>query len=333
MQITMGQKMAALKRGSKMLPMTSRLCALLALTIAALLAGACSAASIAPPTVQGTPAPTPEPRLAIGLLLSSLSDPLHLSMNAGAVESARRLNVDLVMRQADNEAGRQLEQIAELLALDIDALILNPVDSAAIGAGVQQANEAGVPVITVERRVRGARVTAHVASDDITGGEMAAAYLVEELREEGQVAELMGTPGTSAAQDRSAGFGRVLGGYEEIDVVARGVAYFDRDRARRVFAEILEGNANLDAVFAHNDAMILGAIEAAEEAGRAQEIVFMGYDAMNEAVNAIEAGRLAATVAQQPEEMGHLSVEIAVEELRGGEVIEELTVDLAVITR
>lgn len=328
----MGQKMAALEGGDKMLPMSSRLCALLALTIAALLAVACSAASIAPPQ-QETPEPTPAPRLTIGLLLSSLSDPLHLSMNAGAVESARRLNVELVMRQADNEARTQLEQIAELLALEVDALILNPVDSATIGAGVQAANAAGVPVITVERRVRGARVAAHVASNDIAGGEMAAAYVVEQLQEEGRVAELMGTPGTSAAQDRGSGFGRVLGAYENMDVVARGVAYFDRDRAREVFSEILEEHENLDAVFAHNDAMVLGAIEAAEEAGRAQDIVFVGYDAISEAVNAIEAGRLTATVAQQPQEMGHLAVEMALEQLNGGDVSEELTVDLAVITR
>ncbi len=289
----MGQKMAALEGGDKMLPMSSRLCALLALTIAALLAVACSAASIAPPQ-QETPEPTPAPRLTIGLLLSSLSDPLHLSMNAGAVESARRLNVELVMRQADNEARTQLEQIAELLALE---------------------------------------VAAHVASNDIAGGEMAAAYVVEQLQEEGRVAELMGTPGTSAAQDRGSGFGRVLGAYENMDVVARGVAYFDRDRAREVFSEILEEHENLDAVFAHNDAMVLGAIEAAEEAGRAQDIVFVGYDAISEAVNAIEAGRLTATVAQQPQEMGHLAVEMALEELNGGDVSDELTVDLAVITR
>lgn len=328
----MGPKLAAPKRGNWLPRLQGQFLSVLPLVVVALLAVACSAVNAAPP-LRATPAPTPEPRLTIGLLLSSLGDPLYLSLQAGAVESARRLEVDLIFRQAGNDARTQLQQIDEMLALGADALVLNPVDSAAIGAGVQRANEAGVPVISVERRVRGASVSAHVASNDMAGGEMAATYVVERLQGQGRVVELMGIPGTSAAQDRSAGFGRVLGAYDGMEIVARGVAYFDHDRARRVFADILEEYAEIDAVFAHNDAMILGAIEAAEQAGRAQDIVFVGYNAMADAVRAVEEGRLAATVAQQPEEMGHLSVETAVEQLRGGEIRDELTVGLAVITR
>lgn len=324
--------MAAPERNTSLQSLKGRLGAVVALFIIALLGVACDVVGAAP-QVNVTPTPAPESTLTVGVTLPSLADPLYISMLAGVVESAERLEVELVIRQADNDARTQLQQIDQLLEMAVDAIILNPVDSAAIGAGVQQANRAGVPVITVERRVRGASVTSHIAANDVAGGEMAAGFLVERLEEEGRVVEIMGTPGTSVAQDRSSGFGRVLGAYDGMEIAARGVAYFDRERARLVFAEILEEHDDIDAVFAHNDVMILGAIEAAEQVGRAGDIVFVGYDAIDDAVRAIEAGRLTATVAQQAEEMGHLSMEMAVEQLRGGDVSEQLTVDLAIITR
>ncbi|HZD09870.1 MAG TPA: substrate-binding domain-containing protein [Candidatus Binatia bacterium] len=269
----------------------------------------------------------------VGLLLSSLYDPLYVDVQSGAVESASRLDVELIVREAGNNPDTQLQQIKELLALEVDALVLNPVDSAAIGTGVRLANEAGVPVITVERRVSGATVAAHVASDNISGGEIAAGYLAELLQEEGNIVELVGIPGTSAAQDRGSGFNRVIGAYPAIEVVAREVANFDRRQAKRVFADILEKYADLDGVFAHNDEMILGAIDAADEAGRTSDIYFVGFDGSPDAIAALEEGLLTATVAQQPVEMGRIAVELAVAQLRGDDVDQNVVVDLALVTR
>lgn len=271
--------------------------------------------------------------VTIGLLLSSLYDPVYVALQNGAIESASRLHVELIVREASDDAEEQLQQIAELLSLGIDAVVLNPVDSAAIRAGVQQVQAAAVPIVTVERRVQGATVSAHVASDNIAGGEMAAAYLAEALRGAGNVVELAGIPGTSAAQDRGAGFDRVMHTYPEITIVSREVANFDRREARRVFASILAQHPDLDGVFAHNDEMILGAIEAAQEEGRAEEIVFVGFDATREAIAAIESGLLRATIAQQPTEMGRLAVELAFEGVQGSAIPESVAVDLALVTQ
>lgn len=322
--------MAAPEYRSGRLPANGALWTVLVLSLVTLIGVACSAANAAP-QLQATA--TPQPRFTIGLLLSSLSDPLYVSLQDGVLENADYLEADIMMRQADNDAGIQLQQIGELLALGVDALVLHPVDSGAIATGVREANAAGVTVVTVERRVRGVAVSAHVAPDNIAGGEMAAAYIVERLEEQGRVVELVGVPGTSSAQDRGSGFNRVLGAFEGIEIVARAVGNFDRQQARLAFAEILDEHADINAVFAHNDAMILGAIEAAEEAGRVQEITFVGFDAMPEAVQAIEDGRLTATIAQQPAEMGRIAVEMAIDQLRGDDVSEDITIDLALIER
>ena len=292
--------------------------------------GACSAASAAPARQPTTPVARES---TIGLLLSSIDDPLYVSLQNGAIESASRLGVELIIHDASGNVARQLQQIEELLALGVDAIVLNPVDSAEIRAGVQQVNEAAIPIVTVERNVRGASVIAHVAPDNIAGGEMAAAYLAEILQGEGNVAELVGIPGTSAAQDRGSGFNRVIRTYPGIMLISREVANFDRSEGRRVFAAMLERHPEIDAVFAHNDAMILGAIEAAQDVGRAGAIIFVGFDATRDAVTAIENGDLRATVAQQPAEMGRLAIELAFNVLQGDDVPESVAVDLALVTR
>jgi len=115
--------------------------------------------------------------------------------------------------------------------------------------------------------------------------------------------------------------------------LARQTANFNRAEGLSVFENILQAQPEIDGVFAHNDEMILGAIEAAEAAGRAEEITFVGFDAIDDAVAAVEEGRLAATVAQQPAEMGRLGVETAVARLSGASVDEYIPVDLRLVTR
>ncbi|MFW5941270.1 MAG: substrate-binding domain-containing protein [Chloroflexota bacterium] len=303
-----------------------RLLVLLAMTLAV----ACSPASAEPAaTVPAQPATTG----TVGLLLSSLYNPLYVSVQNGAIETASRLDVELLVREASNDSDRQVEQIQELVELGADALIINPVDTVAVIPALERASLRGVAIITLERRVNSDVVLSHVAPDNITGGEMAANFLAERLRQEGQVAELMGTPQTSAAQDRGSGFGRVISGYPEINIVAREPAHFERRQAQRLFAEMLEEHPQIDAVFAHSDEMVLGAIEAAESAGRADQILFVGFDAIGDAVAAIDEGRLEATIAQQPEEMGRLAMEAAVNHLNNEPIPESILVDLALIAR
>lgn len=288
------------------------------------------------PTVEGhVPAATAtaEDEFVAGLLLSSLTNnPLYVSLQSGAVEAASRLNVQLIVKDAGNDPRRQNEQIEELLALGVDALIIHAVDSAAVVPAARAAGDAGVPIFTMERRIQSRFVVSHVSADNVTGGEMAAAYIAEALGGKGTVAELLGLTGTSAAQDRSSGFNRVLDTYPEMEIVAREVANFDRRQGKEAFARILQRQPGIDAVFAHNDEMILGAIDAAQEAGLVDVVIFVGFDAVDEAVEAMEEGRLAATIAQQPLEMGRLSVELAARYLREEAVPENVTVDLALIS-
>ncbi|HSR33378.1 MAG TPA: substrate-binding domain-containing protein, partial [Anaerolineae bacterium] len=147
----------------------------------------------------------------------------------------------------------------------------------------------------------------------------------------GKVVELEGIAGTSAARDRGQGFNDYMSSQcSGVEIVARQTANFNRAEGLSVFENILQAQPEINGVFAHNDEMILGAIEAAEAAGRT-EMVFVGFDAIDDAVAAVEAGKLAATVAQQPSEMGRLGVEFAIKYLSGESVDEYVPVDLALV--
>ena len=280
---------------------------------------------------ESTPVPTEPAEITLGLAVSNLSNPFFVSLRDGAQTAAERLGVQLLVEDAQDNPETQLEQIQSLIDQGVSALLINPVGGEDVVPAIEAANEAGVPVFTLDRSAAGGDIVSHVASDNFAGGEMAGNHLAELLGRQGQVVELQGIPGTSAAEARGAGFNEAIAAYPDIAIIVQQTANFDRAEGKEVFAAILEEQPEIDGVFAHNDEMLLGALEAAREAERAEDIVFIGFDAVEDAVTAVEDGELAATIAQQPAEMGRLGVEAAVDYLNGEEVAESIPVDLALI--
>ena len=267
----------------------------------------------------------------IGISLSTLNNPFFVTLKDGAQEASDELGVNLIVVDSQDDSAQEASNIDDLIQQGVDALLINPTDSDAIVPSILRANQEGIAVFTIDRGASGGEIVAHIASDNIAGGILAGEFLLEQIGKSGSVVELEGIPGTSAAQDRGAGFNQVIGTMGDVTVVARQTANFNRAEGLTVFENILQANPDIDGVFAHNDEMILGAIEAAIAAGRDQDIVFVGFDATADAVDAVGAGTLAATVAQQPSEIGRLGVENAVEYLNGNEVPSVVPVPLALV--
>lgn len=290
---------------------------------------ACQPAVVATPKPAVTTAP-----VTLGLLLPETKNPYFVSIHEGAEEVAANLGARLAVNVADGDSERQVTAGRQMLERGVSALVIVPVDSAGVVPLVRLANEVGVPVLTIERRSNAGDVLTHISSDNVAGGNIAGDYLARAISGRGRVVELEGQPGTSTAQERSAGFAQALQAFPEVELLMREPADFEREQARAIFARILQDEPEIDAVFAHNDAMALGAMEAAQAVHRNDEIVFIGFDAISEAIDAIEAGDLRATVAQQPKEMGRLAVELAVDYVRRGIEPEPVTVvDLSLVTR
>jgi len=267
----------------------------------------------------------------LGVVISTLNNPFFVTLKDGAEEKAKELGVELVIYDAQDDSAKMTSSMEDLIQKKVGGILVNPTDADAVVPSILKANAAGIPVFTIDRGATSGEVVTHIASDNVAGGKMAGEFLAEKIGGKGKVVELVGIPGTSAARDTGKGFHEAMEGYPDIEIVASQAADFNRDRGLAVFENILQAQPEIDGVFAHNDEMVLGAIAAAEAAGR-KGIVFVGFDAVGDAVKAVKDGRLAATVAQQPKEMGLLGVEYAVKYLEGEAIPDSVPVPLMLVT-
>ena len=267
--------------------------------------------------------------LTIGFSISTLNNPFFVTLNEGAQAQADALGAKLTVADAQDNASKQASDVEDLIQQGVDLLLINPVDSAAVASAVEAANAAGIPIITVDRSSEGGEVVSHIASDNVAGGELAGHYLTELVGKGAKVVELEGVAGSSAARDRGEGFNKAIEG--QLDVVARQTANFNRAEGLTVMENILQANPDVVGVFAHNDEMALGALEAIAASGK--DIKVIGFDATDDAQAAVKAGTMAATVAQKPEEIGSKAIETAIKYLKGDTVDASIPVELELIKK
>lgn len=264
---------------------------------------------------------------SIGLSISTLNNPFFVTLSDGATAKAGELGLELITVDAGDDSAKQTSDIEDLISKNISVLIVNPVDSDAVAPAVEDAIAKGIKVIAVDRVVNGVEVDCSIASDNVAGAKMAAEYLVELAGEKAKTAELEGVNGASATIDRGEGFHSVAD--EKLDVVASQTANFNRAEGMTVMENMLQANPDIKCVFAHNDEMALGAIEAIGD----KEIIVAGFDATDDAVEAVKEGKMAATVAQQPDLMGATAVETAGKLIKGESVEKTLPVEVSLITK
>lgn len=267
--------------------------------------------------------------MKIGVSISTLNNPFFVTLKNGILKEAKKKGMDVIVVDAQNDSTKQVNNIEDLIQQGVDVLLINPTDSAAISTAVKSANKMGIPVITIDRSADEGNVATFVASDNIKGGKMAANYIIDQVGEKAKVVELEGQPGASATRERGAGFHSIAD--KKLDIVARQAADFDRSKGLNVMENILQAQKNIQAVFAHNDEMALGAIEAIKSSGR--DIVVIGFDGNDDAIKAIKKGKLSATVAQQPELIGQKSVQAAIDVLQGKKVEKKIAVPLKLVTK
>jgi ribose transport system substrate-binding protein len=310
-----------------------------ALSIAALLASsalllsACGSADEGGGgTTEGTAGGGGGGDYTLGLAVSTLNNPFFVSLRDGAQAAADEAGAELTVTDARDDATQQADQVANFQTQQLDAVLINPVDSDAAGPIVSPLVAADVPVIAVDRAVNGAEVNTFVASDNVEGGRLAAQALAEAIGEKGQVIVLQGVAGTSASRERGQGFTEGIAEFPDIEVVATQPADFDRAQGLDVATNLLQANPDVVGIFAENDEMALGAVQAiGDRAGK--DIFVVGFDATEDAQAAIKSGTMYASIAQQPEELGRAAVEAALSILNGEEVEATVSVPVVAMTK
>lgn len=269
----------------------------------------------------------------IGIVLSTLNNPFFVSMKEGAEKEAEKLGYDLIVLDSQDDPVKERSNVEDLIQLGVVALLINPTDSDAVVKAVEVANESNIPVITLDRQANGGEVTSHIASDNIKGGAMAAEFALEKLgdTENINVVELQGIPGASATRDRGAGFHSILDDKSSVNFVSSQAADFDRQKGLSVMENIIQGNKDIQVVFAHNDEMALGAAKAIKASNINAMVI--GFDGGDDALDAIEKGEMQATVAQQPDLIGALGVQLAQKIDNGEKVDKEIAADLKIVSK
>lgn len=298
----------------------------LMMALSMILLGACS---MQPPEWAKPSKKSNLKNIKIGLSVSTLNNPFFVSLKDGVLKEAKAKGMQVIVIDAQNDSAKQVNDVQDLLQQGVDALLINPTDSAAISTAVQSANDIGIPVITLDRSADKGKVESLVASDNIKGGEMAANYIIDQLGENAKVVELEGVPGASATRERGKGFHNIAD--KKLKVVEKQSAHFDRTEGLNVMENIIQGNPDIQAVFAHNDEMALGALEAINSSGK--NIIVVGFDGNDDALKSIKDGKLNATVAQQPELIGKLAVKAAGDVLQGKKAEKNIPAPLKLVTK
>ncbi len=265
-------------------------------------------------------------RPVVGLVVKTLNNPFFIDMERGAEEAARSRGIVLLVQAAEREVDveRQMQIAENLIQRKVSVLIIAPSGSREIVPVILKANRAGIPVIIVDTRVdaaelesAGGRIATFIGSDNYEGGRLAGQFLVERMGSRARLAVLEGIPGHETSDARLRGFREALAPYPEMMVVASQPANWERDQGYNVCQNILQAHPDVNALFAASDLMALGATEAIAAAGLTRKITVVGFDAIDEARQAVRRGAMAGTVAQNPVRMGAVGVEWATRILGG----------------
>ncbi|MCR5886901.1 substrate-binding domain-containing protein [Hymenobacter sp. J193] len=246
----------------------------------------------------------PAPRYRIGFSQCSTNGPWRQAMLAGMErELSFHPEVALRMLNANDNSQVQQQQIRQLLREGVDLLIVSPYEAGPVTPAVEEAIAQGVPVVLLDRRTASPRYTAYVGGDNLEIGKTAARYAASLLRQRGYVAEVLGTPGSSATAERHQGFVQALAAYPGIRSVGQVEGDWTVNTVKPALRTLLKAHPEVSLLFAHNDGMARGAAEVCRELGRERQIKIVGVDGLagpNEGLDLVRRGLLDASILYAP---------------------------------
>lgn len=268
-----------------------------------------------------------EPSAAIGVSLLTMTHPFFQNLAKGLEDGAAANGMTVTVNSAEFDVARQRNQVSDYIVQGVSAIVMSPADSKAIGTAIQEANDAGIPVFTVDiaALADGVQIVTHIATDNYSGGRLAGEAVLEVLGETGGNVAIIDHPEVESVIQRTKGFADVINesGNGKVDIVAQLPGGGVKDKAFRVAEDILQAHPDLDVVFAINDDTALGTVAAIEKAGKSGSVQVVGFDGTLEARRAIRDGKIYADVIQHPHQLGTMSIEAIVKYMNGEDLPAE----------
>ena len=269
----------------------------------------------------------------VGVSLMNLSSEFIVMLDNALTERARELGVKLIINDAQRNPERQVRQVESFIARGVDAIILNPCEVEASSPAVDRAREAGVPIVNVNSETR-SQPTAFVGSRDEESARLAMGYLAKRLGGKGNALMMQGFMGQAAQIKRDRGAREVLAQYPEIKLLASQTAEWDRAKAMSLMENWIQSFGDkIDAVFAQNDEMAMGAVIALEQAKMKDRVLVAGVDAIADALQAVKDGRLDATVFQDARAQARAALDTVMKILRKQPYEREVYIPFRLVTR
>ncbi|HEY3320383.1 MAG TPA: sugar ABC transporter substrate-binding protein [Planctomycetota bacterium] len=280
----------------------------------------------------GTPTTGGKGGKTIAYVGYSSSAPFWIVVKNGAEAAAKERGATLLdLSFAKPDIQKQHEGIENAVLQRVDGLIVGAVDSRGLAAPLKKAHEAKIPVVTVDTRVPDDKVLCHIATDNVNAAKLAGEYIAKRLNNKGKVLLLGGQPGSQTADDRQKGVEDVLKA-KGMEVIFR-PADWDEAKANEIAQNELGANADLGAIFAACDPMIITAKQAVKAQGKLGKIVLVGFDAIEACLTAIKNGEVDATIRQDPYRMGYEGVMRMLDHLEGKEIPKDVPIQAEVIDK
>lgn len=249
--------------------------------------------------------------IVIGVSMLSLQSEFIVNVKDAMEARAKELGVELLIMDAQRTAEKQVQQVETFISQKVDAIILNPCEVEASSPAVDKAKAAGIPIINVNSETK-SEPDAFVGSNDETSGEIAMEHIAEAIHQKGNIVIMEGYMGQAAQIQRAAGGAKVLAKYPDIKVLAEQTAEWDRAKGMTLMENWIQSYGDkINAVFAHNDEMGMGALQALEQSKMKDKVVLVSIDAIADALRAVKDGRLNATIYQDAQGQGAGAVETA----------------------
>lgn len=260
---------------------------------------------------EGNP-PGEDRKITIGVSMLGLNE-FPSTIAKKMEQEAAEKGAEIIIYDGKDSIDKQIADVKALIAKNVDAIILNPVDADKSAICVDLAEQAGIPILGVNAVVSSDKLLTYVGSNDLEAGEIEMKFIAEKIKGEGNIVIMNGVTGQSTQIQRTQGILNILRGYPRINILEEGSGNWFRGEGYKLMKKWYEKYGNeINAIVSQNDEMALGAIKYFEEKGLLGSIPIIGIDAIPDAVRAVQAGKLDATVFQDAEGQGKLAVDLAI---------------------
>jgi ABC-type sugar transport system substrate-binding protein len=254
-------------------------------------------------------------KITVGLSVNGAAIPFYETLRKSTENAAKKAGVHLIV-STPTDVQSQSQSLSSLLAQHVQAIIVAPIDAHAVVPQVKQANAQHIPVITVDESTAGGSVYTYISSPNQDGGVLAGQWIVKNMPSGGELGLIPGANGDTTSNQRTAGVMSVLRKHPNIKVISSAPGNWVTDEAFKVATPMLTAHPNIKMIFALNDGMAMGAVQAAKSVYH-KSIPIIGYNGDPIAFTAIKKGQMAATVAQDPTKMGQVALQNALNSVKG----------------